>query len=141
MRFKLPHGAQKVQMRGAYFKEKYAIGCHVIGDPLYLLFLHAIVSQVLLKYRNDYLTKRGFQCSSISSSPIRESETHDMQPGYSRYIDLYGTILHVWPDDPADTIQDVATQIVVEGAQGMTFDEVMSWVGQQDGIGKILKNK
>ena len=79
------------------FKETYQIGIHVMSEPSHLLFLHAIVKFILLKYKQDLLESRGFERSAISSTDFRRNMEFDVEEAFSRYINITGYVRESWP--------------------------------------------
>ena len=94
----------------SWFHETYSIGCHVHGDPAALLWLHAIVIHILLRYREGLLEARGFTESLIASSDLVPNNDWG-QPGgenvRSRYVTLSGKVEHSWLKTPRRVIENV----------------------------------
>jgi hypothetical protein len=86
-----------VHMESAAFKETYHVGIHVGGEPVYLTWLHSIVSFALLRYRQALLEARGFERSSITSSDFAKNDTFEGELVFSRYITVSGVVRNYWP--------------------------------------------
>ncbi len=100
----------KVRREHSFFRETYTIGCHTHGDPSTLLWLHAIVAYILLRYRESLLEGRCFTQSSISSSdlvPNAELSTPGGENVYSRYITLSGQVENSWLKSPRRVIETI----------------------------------
>ena len=104
----------------AWFDESYSIGCHVHGDPAALLWLHAIVAKILLRYREGLLESNGFAESRISSSDMVPNQHMDSAGGehvFSRYITLTGVAEYSWLKTPYRVIESlVVNEDVYEGS-------------------------
>ena len=99
-------------LESAEFKENFAIGCHAIGEPVHLTYLHSIVVFALLRYRQSLLEARGLQRSFFSSSDFKPEDVIDApEVYYSRYISLTGYARHVWPKDVSERVLSVTAEI------------------------------
>jgi len=102
-----------------FFQEQYSIGCHVHGDPAPLLWLHAIVTYTILRYRESLLESKCFTQSSISSSDLMNNPNFEGPGGenvFSRYITLSGMVENSWLKSPKRIIEAVeVTQETEEG--------------------------
>lgn len=96
------------------FKESYQIGLHVMGEPVYLLYLHSIVQFMLLKYKQDLLERRGFERTSLSSTDFRRNLEFENEEVFSRFITITGYARHYWPKDVAPLIDVVNSQLNIE---------------------------
>lgn len=118
--------AYVAHLEGASFKETYAIGCHIVGEPVHLTYLHSIVVFALLRYRQALLEARGFGRSVISSSDFRIDEALQPENVFSRYINLSGYVHQYWPKDIHPKLRAV-TQVQVKGVdEDSSFDELES---------------
>ena len=100
----------KVRREHSFFRETYNIACHTHGDPAPLLWLHAIVVYILLRYRESLLEGRSFAQSSISSSEMIPNPDMSVGGGenvYSRYITLTGQVENSWLKSPKRVIESV----------------------------------
>lgn len=98
----------KVRRERSFFQENYQIGCHTHGDPAPLLWLDAIVSYILLRYRESLLEARGFNLSSFSKSDLSPNQNYAMpETVYSRYINLTGMVENSWLKTPYRVIESV----------------------------------
>jgi hypothetical protein len=98
----------RVRREHSFFAESYTIGCHVHGDVAPLLWLHAIVSYTLLRYRESLLESRGFTQSKISSSDLVPNQDFSVAGGenvYSRYVTLSGQVENSWLKSPKRVIE------------------------------------
>lgn len=100
-RAQLKGAAPSVRMRleSASFRESYAIGCHVQGEPAHLTYLFSIVAFALLRYREELLEARGFERSRVQASEEKVNENFEQEKHYiySRYVSLSGYARNYWP--------------------------------------------
>ena len=87
---------------------QYNIGCHVDGDPSYLIFLHDIVRYTLFRYKESLLETNNFQLSRLSSSDIVKNDYHGVENVYSRWITLSGQVEETWLKSPKRFIEAIA---------------------------------
>lgn len=100
----------RVRREHTFFSESYTIGCHVHGDVAPLLWLHAIVCYILLRYRESLLEGRSFTQSKISSSDLMQNQDFSVAGAenvYSRYITLTGQVENSWLKSPKRVIESV----------------------------------
>ena len=93
----------EAKVEHSFFREAYTIGCHVHGDPSTLLWLHAIVSYCLLRYKESLLEARGFSQTSISSSDVAPNQYLSTPGGenvFSRFITISGMVENSWIKSP-----------------------------------------
>lgn len=93
----------EAKVEHSFFRESYTIGCHVHGDPSTLLWLHAIVSYCLLRYKESLLEARGLSQSSFSSSDLAPNQYMSTPGGenvFSRFITLSGMVENSWLKSP-----------------------------------------
>jgi hypothetical protein len=86
-----------------FFQETYNIGCHVMGDPQTLLWLHSIVLYSLMRYREGLFEANGFAESTLSSSDLLPNPNLSGPGGekaYSRFISLTGQVENTWIKAP-----------------------------------------
>lgn len=131
-----------VWMESAAFKETYHIGIHVGGEPVYLTWLHSIVSFALLRYRQALLEARGFERSSITSSDFQKNDTFEGELVFSRYITVSGVVRNYWPKAITSTIDSVTGELRINPAdklpvgQNDVGKEDALWIGENDILDK-----
>ena len=116
----------------AFFNETYSIGCHVAGDPFTLLWLHAAVCYILMRYREALLEGRNFSQSSISSSDLSPNQYLASLAGdnvYSRYITLVGQVENTWLKAPKRVIE--STTLASEPDKDGGFSGGIKIISQQ----------
>lgn len=116
-----------------FFQESYSIGCHVHGDPATLLWLHAIVTYCLLRYRESLLEARYFTESYFSNTDFAPNEAFNSPSGelvYSRYINLSGQVQVSWLKSPYRIIESI----------DIVDHDTVSGIGFKGGI-KIISKK
>ena len=120
-------------IEGDRFKETLKIGCHVVGDPITLTYLHSIVFYILLKYRKTLLEARGFERSTISAGPYMRDPSFGDGAGnfFTRYINLIGTVTMTWAATQTKRIQTVATTENVSPVNGSST-KFISEPGNED---------
>lgn len=91
------------------FRETYSIGCHVMGEPVYLTYLHSIVVFILLRYKQDLLEARGFERSSVSSSQAQRDNSTENEIFFNRYLSITGYVKQSWPKRNSRRVESVAT--------------------------------
>lgn len=134
-----------VHLESAVFRETYHIGIHVGQEPVYLTWLHSIVSFALLRYREALLEARGLERTAIVSSDFSKNDTFEGELVFSRYITLTGFVRNYWPKAVVGTLNTVQGPLAVNPAHNLpnTKDDVKKedalWVGEldlnSDGIG------
>lgn len=87
------------QMESVVMAETYLIGIHVNGDDEKLIWLHSIVTFVLLAYKETLLEARGYERSRLTSAEMGfNSRLSDSgEPVYSRFISIIGYVRQQWP--------------------------------------------
>lgn len=133
-----------VFLESAAFRETYHIGVHVGGEPVYLTWLHSIVSFALLRYRQALLEARGFERSYITSSDFIKNDTFEGELVFSRYITIQGIVRNYWPKAVTSTINDTSSSsaLKVNPADKLpdTKDDVKKedalWIGENDDLDK-----
>ena len=100
----------EAKVEHSFFRESYTIGCHVHGDPSTLLWLHAIVTYALLRYKESLLEARGFSQTSIVSSDFAPNQ-HLSTPGgenvFSRFVTITGMVENSWIKSPMRIVEAV----------------------------------
>lgn len=132
----------KVRRERAFFNEVYTIGCHVHGDPAALLWLDAITSYILLRYREALLEARGFNLSYFGRSDFSPNPNFAMpETVYSRYITLRGKVENSWLKTPYRIIESIQLKqyngmtgvIILSNLDSPSFlQHQQTWVTQQD---------
>lgn len=127
-------------VESAVFSETYKIGCHVFGEPVFLIWLHSIVVFCLLRYRASLLEARGLQRTQISSSDVGMTEGMEpTQPYYSRYVTLTGYVEHAWPAQISERVLSVDQVAQMDGGghvpllPGQTVED-LTWSGDEDEV-------
>lgn len=132
-----PAIVQSLEM--AMFKETYLIGCHALGEPTFLVYLHSLIMFVLLRGRQVFLEGRGLERTSLSSTDFARNQEFESENVYSRYISLTGYVRHAWPKFRSMKITGVSTQIIMDGMLNVPPDAQPAkdqlWVGEKDSIG------
>lgn len=112
----------KARVGHTFFQEQYNIGCHVVGDPQALLWLHSIVLYSLMRYRSSLFEANGFAESVLSSSDLLPNPNIDTAGGeraWSRFITLTGQVENTWIKSPRRTIESaILGKISSTGFQG-----------------------
>lgn len=124
------------------FRETYRVGIHVGGDPAPLVWLHSIVTFILMRYKEALLEARGFERSTHSSSDFQRDNQFETELVFSRYIELTGYVRQYWPKaiaSPIDAVVMDPIRVSGENASvkvadaGVDPDEAL-WVGDLDTI-------
>jgi hypothetical protein len=89
--------AYKLSLESAHFRETYRLGCLVDSEPVHLIYLHSLISYILLRYRRFYFEPRGFERMTISSSDFRKDSSLAPEVAYMRFITVQGTVIQTWP--------------------------------------------
>jgi hypothetical protein len=98
----------KARRERSFFQESYQIGCHIHGDPAPLLWLDAIITYILLRYRESLLEARGFNLSSFSRGDLSPNPNYGLpETVYSRFISLTGMVENSWLKTPYRVIESV----------------------------------
>lgn len=127
-----------VHLESAAFKETYHIGLHVGSEPVYLTWLHSIISFALLRYREALLEARGFERSFFTSSDFTKNEQFEGELVFSRFITINGVVRNYWPKFTGPTINNTLPALRVFPANTLptSDDDVKKenalWVGQND---------
>lgn len=129
-----------VHLESATFKETYHIGIHVGSEPVYLTWLHSIISFALLRYREALLEARGFERSFITSSDFIKNDMFEGELVFSRYITIGGVVRNYWPKAVVKTIDSVSPALRVNPADKLPTgpDDVNKddslWIGENDDL-------
>jgi len=86
-----------LRLESARFRETYRLGCLVDSDPVHLIYLHGLMSFILLRYRQQYFEARGFERMTISSSDFRKDSSLSPEAAYMRFITVTGFVTQSWP--------------------------------------------
>ncbi len=89
------------------FRESYRIGCHALGDPFVLTWLHSILVFILLRYKMRLLEARGFERTVISTSPFAKDERWKVENMWTRFISITGYVRQFWPADVKERVDSV----------------------------------
>lgn len=100
-----------VELESIVFKETYSIGCHTLGEPSYLSYLHSIITFILLRYKESLLEARGFERSEIGSSNFTLDGQFENELVFSRYIQITGYVRQYWPKEIKRKIDGVVTAV------------------------------
>lgn len=121
---------QKVQLESVNFRESYVIGCHSRGEPYECLYLHSIVLFALLRYRQEFLEKRGFERSAVSSTDLRINDSFDAEVVFSRFVTINGVTRQYWPKNILGAVESVVVRDVETGPKSnnvLLEQEVWGW--------------
>lgn len=118
------------QLESLAFRETYSIGCHAQGEPVFLTYLHSIVTFVLLRYKEALLEARGFERSTVSSSDFRKNEEFGNEMVYSRYINLTGYVRQFWPKAVSEKLRRLDTEIVHQEDEPAADTDSLLWHGK-----------
>lgn len=89
---------KQVTLESLEFKEVFEIGCHVIGEPIYLTYLHSILLFILLRYKEELLEARHLERTTVQSGPtLLNTSFPTTQPVFTRMITLQGFVRQYWP--------------------------------------------
>ncbi len=132
IRIKAP--SKLISIESANFKEVYSIGCHAQNAPIYLTYLHSIVSFILLRYRQSLLEARGFERTSIASGVFARNEYTESELTFSRMINITGYVRQYWPKTignklvSVNTVNDIDGQLIIDGSPIQDTNDVL-WNG------------
>lgn len=99
----------KVRREIAQFQETYDFKILVQGDPGYIVWLHTIVSYLILKFRKNLLEKKNIYLSTISAGPIVQERPDDFggEIIYSRTISMEAMVETTWVSDLLEKFEGV----------------------------------
>lgn len=121
------------------YKETYIIGCHVNTEPAHLLYLYSIIAFVLLWGKEELLEARGFAKSFFNASDFGKNEAFQVENMWARYINLTGTVQHIWPKQfvgKIDGIEISALKVIGgENVPSPLDPNELMWIGDKDSIG------
>jgi hypothetical protein len=95
----------RARREGATLQESYQIGCHVSGDPAYLIMLFSVIKYIIYRYREALLEHENFQLSGIKCSQIIKNNEFGEDKVFSRFITLYGQTIETWIKSPHRVIE------------------------------------
>lgn len=113
-------------LESVFYQERYQIGCHVAGEPVYLTWLHTITMFMLLRYKQALLEARGFE-ESVANAAAFDKDPNDAENFFVRYITLTGKCRQYWPKYFVQRIQEVPLGIQVESNVDEPQDPTQSW--------------
>lgn len=120
------------------FKESWALGVHVNTEPGHLLFLHSIITFILLWGRETLLEARGFELSDFSSTDFSKNQAFEEENVWSRFININGVTQSIWPKRRLQKLAGIKIGLqITDGAhipsdQGDIHD--LAWIGDQDSL-------
>jgi hypothetical protein len=97
----------KARRERAISQEQYNIGCHVHGDPSFLIFLFSVVKYGLFRYREGLLEHNNFQLSNLSCTDMIKNDQLDTENVYSRWITISGQVEESWIKTPKRFIEAI----------------------------------
>jgi hypothetical protein len=140
----------EAKVEHSFFRENYTIGCHVHGDPSTLLWLHAIVSYSLLRYKESLLEGRGFSQTSISSSDVAPNQYLSTPGGenvFSRFITLSGMVENSWIKSPQRIVEaveiadkNVGSESLMAGIKIISNSNSPSFLNTEEDIGITVED-
>lgn len=108
-----PTALWNLQRELMFMSESFTIGCHSIGDPVFIMWLRRIVLYMLGRYREAYLESRGFGISRMSASPPYIDTEFDQERVYTSNITLEGQVQADWIKYIAPKLQIVTAEIAI----------------------------
>ena len=115
----------------AMFSETYQIGCHAAGDAVELLWLHSIVTFILLRYKNFYLDARGLTRTTFTSSDFVRNPAYEGQNVFSRYVTLQAIVEQNWVADVSSKLEGIKLKSLRVMDGGVTPTEYYEEIKQQ----------
>lgn len=103
-----------VESEITFFKESYTIGCYSQGSSATAYWLWQIVAYCLLRYKESYLERRGFELTSLSFGPLTASDPD--VPGdktFTRRIRLSGVVPATWVKYAAPKLEVIKAKILI----------------------------
>jgi hypothetical protein len=98
------------------FRETFEIGCHVVGEPIHLTYLHSIVVFALLRYKEELLEARGLERTTINStSVVLNTSFPTQQPVFTRMVNVTGFVRQYWPKFIRRPLEGVSLQVLADG--------------------------
>lgn len=120
------------------FKETYQIGCHASAEAVHLVYLHSIVTFILLMYKQSLLEARNLERTQIQSSDLVQNTTFENELVYSRYINLTGYCEQSWPKTISQKITAFNYGIRIADSGHLFTDAEAAtqlWIGELDSVG------
>lgn len=106
---------RQVSIEAVEFRESFEIGCHALGEPAYLTYLHSILLFILLRYKEELLEARGLTRTTLSSGPVTLNQSFNVsQPVFTRMTTLTGFVHQYWPKFFATPYVGVEATVDVE---------------------------
>lgn len=98
----------RTELESSLFSQTYKLICFA-QDPVHLLYLHAVCEFILLRYKQEYLEKRGFDMLGISSGPVTgwNPTNKDNEMTYVREVTFNGYVRQYWPKLVSNKIQGI----------------------------------
>ena len=109
----------KVRREIAQFQETYDFKLLVQGEPGLIIWLHTIVSYLILKFRKNLLEKKNIFLSTISAGPIVQERPDDFggEIIYSRTISMEAMCEVTWVSDVLEKLEGVVFTMTTNGNQ------------------------
>lgn len=79
------------------YRESFSIVAHAIAEPEHLIWLHSLLTFVLLRYKEALLEARGFERTSFSSRAMEGYQPEGGPFWFTRQVNLTGYVRHIWP--------------------------------------------
>lgn len=110
-----------VHLESLMFRETYTMGVHASGHQRYALYLHSILVFIMLRWKEVYLERRGFERSTLASGPLSENENFAGGPEvvFSRTVQTTGYIRQYWPKLVTDRAE--STEVTIYDSSGNTL--------------------
>lgn len=112
--------AYVVSVESSTFEETVGIGCHVQGEPIYLVYLYSIVIGMLQMYKQSLIESRNFERTYLRAMDEERNEAFENELIYSRYITITGFVRNYWPKAITQKISSVTSQLKL-GVIGSTL--------------------
>lgn len=111
----------RVTLESCEFKEVYRIDIYVSGNPTLLLYLHALLVFIIMRYKESLLEARGYERSILASKGITGFQTaNGPEFIYQRTLLLTGFVKQYWPKDITGKISSIS---IGESTNMITIDE------------------
>lgn len=119
---------KQVTLESLEFKEVYEIGCHVLGEPIYLTYLHSILIFILLRYKEELLEGRHLERTTVQSGPVvLNTSFPQTQPVFTRMVTLQGFVRQYWPKFVKTPIEGINYNLDVQLEVTTDEDHVTIW--------------
>jgi hypothetical protein len=109
-----------VALESLAFKESFTVACHAPNEPVYLTYLHSIVTFILLRYKEELMEARGLERTTISSGEVYLNTSFNGQIVFTRPITVYGYVRNYWPKVVKQQIQGLTVGVSVGEPQKKT---------------------